>query len=85
MSNPLKLENFTRGTLVVFEWSPGGTGDFARENRIRPLGKVVTRDDLPQMATAVGVQLIDDPMWVIDPAVAIAKGKKFTMADATAN
>jgi hypothetical protein len=49
---------------------------------IRPLGKVVTRDDLPQMtATAVGVQLIDDPMWVINPAFAIAKGKTFTLAN----
>lgn len=80
MSIPLALAEFERGIVVAFEWGPGGMGDFARENQIRPLGRVVTRDDLPEMAsTAVGVQLIDDPTWVIDPAFAIAKGKKFTL------
>lgn len=80
MGVPLKLDDFTRGVLVKFEWSAGDAGDFARENGIRPLGRVVTREDLPQMAgTAVGVQLIDDPSWVIDPAFAMAKGKTFTL------
>lgn len=82
MPGPLKLEDFTRGTLVAFEWGPGATGDFARESGIRALGKVVTREDLPQMrAEAVGVQLIDDPTWVLDPAFAIAKGQTFTLAE----
>ena len=76
------MEDFKRGILVAFEWSPGDAGEYARENQIRPLGKVVTSDDLPQMAsTAVGVQIVDDPTWVIDPAFAIAKGKTFTLAN----
>ncbi len=82
MPDPIKLEDFKRGSMVAFEWSPGVAGDFARENNIRALGKVVTHEDLPQMtSTAVGIQLLDDLTWVIDPAFAIAKGKTFFLAN----
>ena len=78
----MKLEDFKRGAMVAFEWSLGDAGDFARENSIRALGMVVTREDLPQMtSTAAGIQLLDDPTWVIDPAFAIAKGKTFVSAN----
>ena len=81
MSAPLLLEDFKRGILVAFEWAPGPTGDLARKRNLRALGKVVTREDLPKMSstTTVAVQLLDDPLWVIDPAFAIAKGKTFTL------
>jgi hypothetical protein len=82
MAAPLKLEDFKRGSMVAFEWSHGATREFARENNIRALGKVVTQEDLPQMkSTAVAIQLLDDPTWVIDPAFAIAKGKTFFLAN----
>ncbi len=82
MSASLKLEDFKRGTVVAFEWAPGPAGDLARKRNLRALGKVVTREDLPKMSstTTVGVQLLDDPLWVIDPAFAMSKGKSFTLA-----
>lgn len=81
MQTPLTLEQLKRGDLVSFEWSAGPAGDSARERGIRALGRVVTQEDLPHMkGTAVGVQLVDDPVWVIDPAFAMSKGKTFTLA-----
>ena len=82
MESILNIGDFKRGIHVSFEWGSGTTGDFARENHIRALGRVVTCEDFPQMtSTAVGVQLLDDPLWMIDPAYAISKGKTFFLAN----
>lgn len=77
----MRLEDFKRGDLIAFDWSTGVASDLARKGNIRPLGRVVTQEDLPHMTgTALGIQLIDDPTWVIDPAFAISKGKTFSKA-----
>jgi hypothetical protein len=71
------IEQFTQGLLVQWEWVANGAGQGAIDKGFRPLGRVVTRDDLPHMGTALGIQLVDDPMWVIDPAVGLSKGREF--------
>lgn len=71
----LTLADLARGTRVTWEWSPVSTA-LANEKTVRPLGRVVTREDLPLMGIELGIQADDDISWVLDPAQMIAKGKK---------
>lgn len=81
MTNPLKLADMTRGRVVSFEWPNHPTGDLAKEKGLRPLAKVVTKEDLPNMGDGpIGLQLLDDPMWVMNPELAMSKGRKFFAA-----
>jgi hypothetical protein len=76
MSEPLRIEDFERGMLVEWDWS-GPWGENAIEKGIRPVGRVVTRDDLPNMSTHEGpfnVLVLDSPHWVISPHTVLRKG-----------
>lgn len=78
MRTPLSLTELRRGLIVSFEWPSTQTGDFAKSRHLRPIGKVVTKDDLPHIGgVALGLQLLDDPTWVIDPARAIESGRLY--------
>jgi len=76
MSEPLRIEEFERGMLVEWDWS-GPWGENAKEKGIRPVGRVVTQDDLPGMSTHEGpfnVQVLDAPWWAISPQTVLGKG-----------
>ncbi len=79
----LRYEDLARGMLVEWRWPVGGTGDLAAENGVRPLGRVVTREDLPTMSEQdgpLGVQTLDAAWWVLSPATVLAKGGRFWRA-----
>jgi hypothetical protein len=71
------VEEFTAGTLVQWNWEPSGFGQIAINNGIRPLGRVVNKNTLPHMACQLGIQVVDDPAWAIDPVTALSKGREF--------
>lgn len=77
----LTVDDLAPGLRVTWEWPNGPTGDAAQERGVRPLGRVVTKADLPHMACEVGVQTEDDPSWVMDPIQMIGKGRKIFAAD----
>jgi hypothetical protein len=63
-----------RGMLVRWRW--GGHGrTIAKDKGVRPVGRVVTRDDYPHMACEIGLACLDDSMWVLDPEILLAKGR----------
>lgn len=73
------IEQFTVGMLVQWAWEPKGFGQIAINNGIRPLGRVVNKLTLTHMACELGIQVVDDPAWVIDPVTALSKGREFFM------
>lgn len=75
--NPLKLSDLKPDLLITFDWSDDLTSELAKQRKLRPLAKVITKDHLPTMDSGVGIQLIDDPSWVMNAELAIEKGKKF--------
>ena len=77
----LAVADLAPGLRVSWEWSNGPIGDVARARGVRPLGRVVTKADLPHMACEVGVQTEDDPSWVVDPLQMIGKGRKIFVVD----
>lgn len=41
----------------------------ARIRDLRPVGRAVTREDVPDMFAkigSVGIQVLDDPRWIVD-------------------
>jgi hypothetical protein len=72
------LGDFIPGMLVSWEWQPKGMGELAIQKGIRPVGRVVDRNTLWYMACSVGIQVLDDPAWVIDPVFALSKGRTFS-------
>lgn len=85
MARELTLDELVRGTRVAWEWS-GVAAGIAAEKRVRPVGRVVTHEDLPSMSKAieVGIQVDDDLVWVMDPRQMIAKGRKIYSVDEVA-
>lgn len=77
----LELSDLVRGARVTWAWS-GVAAELAQERGIRPFGHVITHDDLPTLASnlQVAIQTDDDPTWVVDPALMIAKGRKIYAA-----
>lgn len=80
----LTLDDLKRGMLIRWDW-PEGLRELAARGQVRPIGRVITRDDLPTMSkrTRLAVQTVDDPTWVIDPAVVLAKGGSLYRASPT--
>lgn len=78
----LTMTDLERGMVVTWEWS-AGTKDLAERRNVRPIGRVVTHEDLLTMSAAVkiGIQTLDDPLWVIDPATILTKGRLLLPAD----
>lgn len=52
----------------------------AKSASIRPVGRVVTREDLPRLGCEIGIQTEDDQNWVLDPVLMLAKGRKLYAA-----
>ena len=79
MGNPKnQATDLRRGDLVEWDWIPTGYGALAIERGLRPLGRVVTRDDLPTMSVLEGhlnIQLLDDEMWVLSVQTMLEKGR----------
>jgi hypothetical protein len=82
MKRELALADLVRGTRVAWEWS-GAIADLAAAKNVRPIGRVVTHEDLPLMTRniEIGIQTDDDPLWVISPKLMVAKGRKIFAAD----
>lgn len=73
-----KLSDFRPGEQVRWEWQQNGPfGKLAVESGIRPVGVVVDRQMRPHMGVTVGIEVLDDPLWVIDPEFAMYKGISF--------
>jgi hypothetical protein len=72
-----RVEDFIPGQLVQWAWVPNGFGQSALEKGIRPLGKIVDKCDFPNMASEIGIEVIDAPNWVISPEFALSKGREF--------
>lgn len=73
--------DFVPGMLVSWEWQPKGVGQLAIEQGLRAVGRVVDRSVLPHMARSVGIQVLDNPAWVIDPVFALSKGRTFSKVE----
>lgn len=82
MRRELILTELVRGTKVAWEWS-GPVAELARAKGVRPVGRVITHEDLPTMTARieVGIQTDDDPAWVLNPVEMLAKGRKILAAD----
>ena len=82
MARELPLDELVRGARVTWEWS-GVAAGIAAERDVRPIGRVVTHEDLPTMSKTieVGIQTDDDPVWVLDPRQMTAKGRKIFAAE----
>lgn len=63
------------GTFVSWVWAEGAGGDAARGRDLRPIGQLVTKDTLPHLVCELGIQLLDDPSWVLDPLLMLSKGR----------
>jgi hypothetical protein len=84
LANTTKLNNigdFTPGMLVRWDWVPTGFGQMAINNGIRPLGRVVSKLAKPHMGCEIGIQVVDDLTWVMDPVVALGKGREFFLVE----
>ena len=80
----INISDLTRGLFVSWDWATGLSGTLATSKGIRPIGRVVTRDDLPHMHTDdsdLGVQTLDDPNWIINPSIFTEKGRILYLAD----
>lgn len=68
-----------RHDLVDWDWSASGLGKLAVRRGIRPIGRIVTRDDLPHMSERdgpLGIQCLDDATWVISPYEMERRGRE---------
>ena len=77
----LGFADFTLGQLVRWEWLSKGMGQQAIDHGLRPIGRVVDRSMLPNMASSLGIQLLDDSAWVIDLVFALSKGRTFSKVE----
>jgi hypothetical protein len=77
--------DFIPGMLVSWEWQPKGMGQQAIDRGLRSVGRVVDRSVLPRMFCSVGIQVLDDPAWVIDPVFALSKGRTFSKVENESN
>jgi hypothetical protein len=78
-----EFTDLKRGLLLSWDWVAEGAGKDAINKGIRPLGKIVTREDLPHMSVHHGefnLQTLDDPHWVLSPALMLEKGRKLYFA-----
>ena len=69
-----------RGELYEWDWPLIGAGVMARRRALLPLGRAITRDDVPQMdksVTSIGFQVLQDTNWIIAPDWIIANGCRF--------
>lgn len=69
----------TRGSYYKWEWPMKGAGAMARHRRLRPIGRAVTQEDVPDMpesAGPIGIQTLDDKTWVIAPSMITAAGNQ---------
>lgn len=65
-----------RGMVVSWEWGTSGRGATAQADGLRPMGRIITEADhsaVPGMG--LGIQVLDDPDWVIDANRALALGR----------
>lgn len=77
MTKALTVDDLVPGTIVTWEW-PESLASEAHKRGVRPIGRVVTHEDIRFMSsiTKVGIQIEDDPLWIFDPVQVIAKGAK---------
>lgn len=71
------MDPLVPGKLVRWEWVDVGMGADAIAKGIRPVGIVVDKTVMPHMACELGVQLLDDKFWIIDPVFFFSKGRCF--------
>lgn len=80
----INLADLKRGHIVSWDWVAEGAGKPAIDKGVRPLGKIVSQEDLPYMSVREGelnLQTLDDPNWVLSPALMLKKGRKLYFAD----
>jgi hypothetical protein len=77
----LEIKDFTVGRIVTWKWTDGLCGVHAKNSKLRPIGRVVDRNEYPYMACELAVAILDDPSWVIDPRTALEKSIKFFASD----
>lgn len=80
----INLADMKRGLIVSWDWIEEGAGKLAMDKGIRPIGRIVTREDLPHMSvreSVFGVQTLDDPHWVLSPITMLEKGRKLYLVD----
>lgn len=69
-----------RGELYEWEWPLVGAGAMARIRGLLPLGRAVTRDDVPKMhksVASVGFQVLQDEGWIISSDWIVENGCRF--------
>ncbi len=79
---PLAYADLRRGMLVEWRWSPG-MADMASRTGVRPIGRVITREDMPTMDEGegpLGIQALDAAWWVVGPRAFLAKGGRLWTA-----
>lgn len=82
MKRELSFAELVRGASVTWDWS-GPVAGLAAERNVRSIGRVITHEDLPSMAQTIeiGIRTDDDPLWVLDPKLMLAKGRKIFAVD----
>lgn len=78
MSGLLGIRDIERGMLVAWDWSEDMVG-LASKRGVRPVGRVVTQEDLPSMSTVEGpcnIQCLDDAAWLLSPDTMLRKGRE---------
>lgn len=79
--NHVLVSDMSRGQVVSWEWDEAPNGDYAISHGIRPLGRIITNLDRPSMrGSDLAIQVIDDDVWIFDPADFIDKGIRFYKA-----
>ena len=80
------LEDLSRGMLVCWNWLPGMQFPMKAKDGSdpRPIGRVVSQEDLPHMSTREGplnIQLLDCEHWLIAPKTVLRRGNPIYAVD----
>lgn len=78
----LRVEDLRRGQKLGWDWGKNAVGLDMQARGIAPAGRIVTHADLPHLAcTRLGLQVEGRPELVLDPILAIEKGKTFHLIE----
>ncbi|MGI4797359.1 MAG: hypothetical protein ACRYG8_25570 [Janthinobacterium lividum] len=69
-----------RGELYEWEWPMMGAGVMAQMRGLLPIGRAVTREDVPTMhkgVASIGFQVLQDDRWLISPDWIVENGCRF--------
>ncbi|MBI6885157.1 hypothetical protein [Pseudomonas putida] len=73
----IHLKDFHVGELVYWEFSNFGADRVAANRKVRPFGRVVTKEMRPEINGRLAIQTIDEPSWLLDIQAYLEKGVTF--------